>query len=657
VKPLRRLAAAYGVLTSYHGVEGLSRARPEALLSILRTLGAPIEKIEDADEALREMREERVRRLAPPVVTLWDDRAPEVPIVHFHGESGTVKVILRTDEGRRWEETLESESLPAVYARRGVVRRALALPTLPYGYHRLEITFRERRAESTVLAAPFASYRDRALEGTRGFGLFAPLYALHSDSSLGMGDFSDLERFADLVARYRGSFAATLPFLAAFEDEPSPYSPVSRRFWNELYVDPRRAPEWLERPAQPFESSREPLVDLRAIASWKRPLLESMAREALRARPAFLEEFLRVRPEAAEYAKFRAAAERSGAWPSWTDPPREVDLRDPRFLYHVYGQALAEEQIAAAASAAARSGVRFYFDMPLGVNRFGFDTWSNPSLFATTAGVGAPPDAVFPDGQSWGFPPILPERSRAEAHRYFRESLAHVMRHAGLLRIDHVMGLHRQFWIPDGFEKRDGVYVRYPAEELAAVLNLESHRHRTELVGENLGIVPDSVNRALHRHQWREIFVLQFRLTGNPARPLDPVPSSSVASCNTHDTPTYAGFRLGRDLEDRVEAGYLDGETARRLADERAAAAACLDAYMGVASGISQESFAAWLRLLLQSEADLVAVNLEDLWLEENPQNVPGRVERTNWSRRLRYSLTALPPDVLSILAGISRPA
>ncbi|HEY7820145.1 MAG TPA: 4-alpha-glucanotransferase, partial [Vicinamibacteria bacterium] len=558
----------------------------------------------------------------------------------------------------------EIESLPAVSARRRVVQRTIALPTIPYGYHRLEMTFRKRRAESTLLAAPVASYRDAALANSRGFGLFAPLYALRSDFSRGMGDFSDLRSFADLVARYRGNFAATLPFLAAFVDEPSPYSPVSRRFWNELYVDPRRALEWPERPerperiARPIESSPEPLIDLRAIASWKRPLLESMAREALRARPEFFEEFLRVRPDAAEYAKFRAAAERRGAWPSWTNSPVDADLKDPTFLYHVYGQALAEEQIAAAASAAAQGRVRFYFDMPLGVNRFGFDTWSTPSLFAMTAGVGAPPDAVFPDGQSWGFPPILPERSRAEGHRYFRESLAHVMRHAGLLRIDHVMGLHRQFWIPEGFEKRDGVYVRYPANELAAVVNLESHRHRTELVGENLGIVPESVNRALHRHRWREIYVLQFRLTGNPERPLDAVPPSCVASFNTHDTPTYAGFRLGRDLLDRVEAGYLDGEKARGLAEERAAAVAALDEHLGVVgSGISRESFVAWLRLLLESEADLVAINLEDLWLEENPQNVPGRVERTNWSRRFRYSLTALPPDVVSILAGFSRPA
>ena len=547
------------------------------------------------------------------------------------------------------------------------MHRRLSLPRLPPGYHRLEVVLGERRSESTLVSAPTHSYRGSESDRARHWGLFAPLYALHSEGSFGVGDFSDLRRLADLVASHRGSFAATLPLLPTFPGDPSPYSPVSRKFWNELFVDPRLAPEWESARSVAASSDfltrletsrREPLVDYAAVAALKRPLLEVMSREALRGRPGFLEELLRSRPDAAAYARFRAAEERRGIpWPSWTEPLPREDLGDDAFLYHFYSQCLAEDQIAAVAAAAERKGVRFYFDMPLGVHGAGFDTWSRPSLFANRAEVGAPPDAVFPDGQSWGFPPIVPEASRAEGHRYWRECLAHVMRHAGVLRIDHVMGMHRQFWIPSGFEKRDGVYVRYPAEELHAVASLESHRHRSELVGENLGIVPDAVNRALDRHRWREIFVLQFRLTGNPERPVDPVPSNAVASFNTHDTPTFAGFRLGRDLEDRVEAGLLDREEARELALSRAAAVAALDRYLGLSADAPTESLIRWLRLLLESDADLLAVNIEDLWLEEEPQNVPGRVERPNWRRKLRYGLSSLPPEVEAILAGISRRA
>jgi 4-alpha-glucanotransferase len=670
VKSLRRLAAACGVLTSYYGVDGLSHARAEALLGVLRILGVPVERIEDADDALRVRRQEAARRLVPPVVTLWDEALASVVLTLLEKDVGNARVRVVLEDGTFQEEDVVVDELPVAYARRELVHRRLALPPLPLGYHRLEVSYRDRRSEATLLCAPVRSYRGAETERARRWGLFAPLYALHSESSLGIGDFSELARFADLVCRHRGSFAATLPFLATFSDEASPYSPASRKFWNELFVDPGLSPEWegvrarVSRPeflAALDASRREPFVDYHQAVTLKRPLLEAMSQEALRTRPQFFEEILRSRAEVVDYARFRAAAERRmSPWPSWSEPPPRADLADANFLYHLYGQALAEEQIAAAAAGAEEKGVRFYFDMPLGVHAFGYDTWSRPSLFANGAVVGAPPDPVFPDGQSWGFPPIVPERSRAEGHRYFRECLAHIMRHAGLLRIDHVMGMHRQFWIPPGFEKRDGVYVRYPAEELHAIASLESHRNRSELVGENLGIVPEAVDRALHRHGWREIYILQFRLTGNPEAPLDPAPASAVASFNTHDTPTFAGFRRSRDLEDRVEAGLLESERARELARARAHAIAALDARLGLPDGgseISRECLVLWLQTLLESDADLVAVNIEDLWLEEEPQNVPGRVDRPNWRRKLRHGLTSLPAEVVAILAGISRPA
>jgi 4-alpha-glucanotransferase len=661
VSALRRLAAAYGVLTAYRGIDGLSRARPEAMVAVLRALGAPLDRVEDADDALRSRRDETGRNLVPPVVPLWDDRASQVPITHIAGESGHARFSVVSERGERHDVDVELESLSVLSFRHGLVRRRLALPQLPHGYHRLEVAFGERRSESVVVRAPALSYRDH--ERPRGWGLFAPLYALRSETSLGIGDFSDLSAFADLVSRHRGGFAATLPFLASFENEASPYSPLSRRFWNEVFVDLRRAPEWVQPRtdslAELEAKSREPLVDYAGIVALRRPLLEAMSREAMRSRPRFFEGLLRTQLDTVAYARFRSAAERrSVPWPAWSGPLPKEDLADPAFLYHLYAQSLAEEQIAAASAAAAGKAVRFYFDMPLGVHPFGFDTWSRPSLFARGVEVGAPPDAVFPDGQSWGFPPVVPGESRAQGHAYFRECLAHVMRHAGLLRIDHVMGLHRQFWIPSGFEKRDGVYVRYPAEELHAIASLESHRHRTELIGENLGIVPEAVNRTLDRHGWRGIYVLQFRLTGNREAPYDPVSRNSAASFNTHDTPTYAGFRQARDLDDRVDAGLLDGEKARQLARARAVAISLLDSHLGLAgSEASRESLRRWLGLLLASDADLVTINLEDLWLEEEPQNVPGRIDRPNWRRRLRHDLSSLPPDVVSLLSGITRPA
>ncbi len=364
-----------------------------------------------------------------------------------------------------------------------------------------------------------------------------------------------------------------------------------------------------------------------------------------------------------DYARFRAACERRGSpWPEWESPALpargENDLADDLVLRHVYGQMLAESALAETAGRAARSDVHLYFDLPLGVHPNGFDTWRQPTLFASRADVGAPPDAAFPDGQNWGFPPILPEKSRSDGHLYLRRSLRNAMRHAGALRVDHVMGLHRQFWIPSGFPKRDGVYVRYPAEELYAVASIESHRQRCELVGENLGIVPETVNRSLERHRWRGIHVLQFALTGDRGRPHLPIPEQTVASLNTHDTPTLAGFCLGRDIDERVAAGLLDSQAAEGILRDRREAIAVLDAALGLppdAPVVSRERLEKWLDLLLGSAAEMVAVALEDLWLEEAPQNVPGRTDLPNWRRKLRYHLDTLPPETLATLAGIAR--
>jgi 4-alpha-glucanotransferase len=674
-RSLRALAAAYGALSDYYGIHGLERARPEALVAVLKLLGAPIETIDDADSALRACREARRRRLLPPVVVLWDDDPRALP---FRSRSGpdvaspdlTVTLALELENGATFESALAVSDLPVRFAKRGGVVRSLPLPDLPLGYHRVTLAAGGERVESVLVHAPRRAFHRDDAGRTREWGIFAPLYAARSRDSSGAGDVSDLARLTELAARNRAGFVATLPLFAAFVDEPSPYSPVTRLFWNELYVDPRLAPEWhhseeakrlLENDARSRTEAaeREALVDYRSLAAVKLPVLAILSRVARDRRPGALEAFVSERPLAMDYARFRAACERrSTPWPGWERAPLPGDLGDDLVLRHLYGQMLAETMLAETTRRAAASDVRLYFDLPLGVHPHGFDTWLRPSLFARGADVGAPPDAGFPDGQNWGFPPVHPEQSRQDGHLYLRRSLENAMRHAGALRIDHVMGLHRQYWIPAGFEKRDGVYVRYPFEELYAVANLESHRNRCELVGENLGIVPEVVNRELDRHRWRGIHVFQFSLTGRRDEPYLRAPESSAASLNTHDTPTFAGFCVGRDVDERVSAGLLDPQAAEGIVRTRRDAITVLDAALGLPPEtpmVSRERLERWLALLLASEAEMVQVALEDLWLEEDPQNVPGRTDLPNWRRKLRYPIDALPAEVLNALARISR--
>jgi 4-alpha-glucanotransferase len=648
VTALRRLAAAYGVTTGYRGLDGLTVAGDEAVLATLRSLGAPVENLGDVPGALRERREAIDRRLLEPVAVLWDDSTPGVVLSHRQSASGRGFLSLACEDGTLLEQGFDLEDATALRVRAGIVKRRIPLGARPpLGYHRFSVRLGAESAEGLLVCAPRRAYRGPDRE--RAWGLFAPLYAVHSSESRGAGDLSDLRRLTETASRYGAGFVGTLPLLATFLEDPSPYSPASRLFWNELYVDPRRTPEWERSEAMRIHATMldsmtpSPFIDYEELDRRRRPLLAALSRDARAHRPESLASYQRENPEVLAYSRFRAARE------------SESEAEPDRVLYHLYAQMTAEEQLAEIARDASRGGVRLYLDLPLGVRGGGFDRSRWPSLFARSADVGAPPDAVFPDGQNWGFPPLRPEASRLEGHRYFRESLRQSMRHAGVLRVDHVMGLHRQFWIPEGVEKRDGVYVRYPAEELYAVANLESHRNRCELVGENLGIVPGAVNRALFEHGWRGIFVLQYGLTGNAAQPVLPIPRDAVASFNTHDTPTLSGFCRSRDLQERVEGGLLEREKAQELSRARGAAIDLLDAVLGVDAGRPRDRLERWLSFLARSEADLLMVTLEDLWLEEAPQNVPGRVDLPNWRRRMRYSIEALPSEAQSLLERFSR--
>jgi 4-alpha-glucanotransferase len=626
VNALRALARSYGVLSSYVDVrDRIVQAEPQVLLAVLRALGSSLRTVDGAEAALEQRRRALRERLAPPVIVLWDDVPPFV-LARVEDVSATrIEGRITLEDGRSIPMQAAIEQL----ARIGP-RRRLPLPDVPNGYHHLFLRAGGRSSESFVIASPRHAYR-APVTGKRS-GLFAPLYALRSRDTAFAGDFTELGRLVALTAQHGGELVGTLPFLSTRPGETSPYSPLSRLFWNELYVDPRRTPEWSSLKMPWPSDSDERLIDYEALSDWKRPLLAKLASEARRARPAAFEQYLSRFPIARDYARFRAG--KSG------DPDE-----------HLYGQLVADEQLTEISDQSRRLGVALQFDLPLGADPSGFDVERERSTFARKVEVGAPPDAVFTHGQRWGFPPLLPERSRSSGHRYWMESLRNSMRHADILRIDHVMGLHRQFWIPEGFAVGQGVYVRYPHEELYAVLNLESHRARCEVVGENLGIVPDAVNQSLRQHGVRGIYVLQYSLTGDTSHPARPVPADCLASLNTHDTPPFAGFVAGVDVTRRRTLGLLSEEHAR---EELANRWAGIKAFY--TSDDREDQLLHWLRFLKESLAELFVVSIEDLWLETESQNLPGTTSvEPNWRHRLRYPLDELPRDILSRLEILRR--
>ncbi len=377
----------------------------------------------------------------------------------------------------------------------------------------------------------------------RSWGLFVPLYAL--PGPFGPGDLTRMRELAEWTAALGGDLVGSTPLNAAFLDEPfepSPYVPVSRLHWNELYVDPAATPEWaasarareLAAAAAPTAGppDRLPRGDgrqaARARSAAGRPA--GVAAGGLRAPPATRTPTWPPTPASAP-----GASTSGPGWPDWRDPDEPGDEAATR--YHAYAQWLCEEQLAQAGEA----GAGPYLDMPLGVHPGGYDTWRFRELFAEGVSVGAPPDDFFRGGQDWGLAPLHPGRLREGGHAYPIACARALCRHAAAARIDHVMGLHRTFWVPHGMPATEGVYVRYPFEELYAVLCIESHRGRTRLVGEDMGTVPGGVRRTMAAHGLLRTYAVQAEL-GHGADPLDRVPSAAMVGMNTHDMPTFAGF-------------------------------------------------------------------------------------------------------------------
>ncbi|HSQ12623.1 MAG TPA: 4-alpha-glucanotransferase, partial [Candidatus Deferrimicrobium sp.] len=416
-----------------------------------------------------------------------------------------------------------------------------------------------------------------------------------------------------------------------------------------------------------------PLVKYREVMARKREILNTLLRAVLQnsaQRRGDFENFIASHPVAQDYAEFRAKTEREQKiWIDWPMDSREGKLHGSDFddfakRYHLYVQWQCAEQIAAVSANARRGSAALYLDFPLGVNRDGYDVWRERSLFALGMNGGAPPDGLFIRGQNWGFPPLHPEAIRQQGYRYYIDCLRHHMGSAGMLRIDHVMGMHRVFWVPDGFSATDGAYVHYRAPEFYAILNFESHRHRVQIVGENLGTVPDAVTAAMAQRKFLGMHVGQFGVNADPNHALDAVPANVVASLNTHDTATFMGFWQEKDIDDSVDLNLLDSDQADTQRRYRATQRDALVAYLRAHDYIGADNSAAavlrgWLIFLAGQPTEFILLNLEDLWLEPAPQNVPGTwQERPNWQRKAQYSIEELRGlasinDVLTTISDI----
>lgn len=547
---------------------------------------------------------------------------------------------------------------------------------LPLGYHTLKISNGEK---SQIICAPQSLPSSKE----KTWGAFVPTYALRSKSDWGSGSYTELGKVSSWLASLGAKTVATLPLLPSFledwKSDPSPYSPASRLFWNEFYVDPTLSPEWkATREAQKLYAAAQPRIKKwRAaknvpyfeIAQLKRAIIEAMARKYFESGDKKrLAKALAAKPKLVDYAGFRAHSfATKTSWWGWNDAEKR-GLDDSKMSknlveYYIYAQMLAMEQMQELADAGHKKNMSFYLDLPVGVHSDSYDVWKNSEQYCLKLSAGAPPDPFFTKGQNWGFPPFRPCALSEDRLVHFREILRHHLSHASLLRLDHVMGFHRIYVVPHHIEADRGAYIRFPFEELYAVLLLEGSRAGARLVGEDLGTVPEEVRASLDGHGLSRLFVFQYEAHPSKDGVVTPAASNTVATLNTHDMPMWAAYWDSLDLPDRLDLGLLNKKSLAVEASTREKIRQGWLKVLGRTQGLKpkskpQEIFEATMFSLAASDAELALITLEDMWLEKRPQNTPGTyMERKNWQRKCTRTLEELKNDtkLLRFMRQISK--
>ena len=708
---LRELADRMGILPCYTAAStGEERPTTDATrVALLAAMGLDAATEAAAAEALRTIREREQSRMVEPVTVLTEEGAAGGISLHLPegGEAPVEWHLELTAEDGRCERAEGRVDSPGD---RWELRLPIPGAPPPPGYHSLGVAIetagQRREAQQTLIVTPSrcATVEDRIGE-RRAFGLWTNLYSVCSSRGWGAGDTGDLRTLLELAAREGGAFVGVNPLHALWnrDEHVSPYSPISRLHRNLLYLEVAAVPELdscsaaRERIASPgFARTLEQLraashLDYEEVVGAKRSVLEllhqtfaTQHRDAGTPRGGAYQRYLdRWGRALRDFATFVALADHLGLapddggwrrWPSRYQRPdstavcRFREEQGESVDFHCWVQFELDRQLGETARAARALGlpIGIYSDLAIGSSAGGSDTWASPELFAEGANVGAPPDDFAKEGQDWGFPPIDPVRLRAQSYRYWIQMLRSAFAHAGALRIDHIMGLFRLYWIPAGESAAEGAYVRYPARDLLGILALESQRSGALVIGEDLGTVPRGLAARLARWGILSSRVLYFERSGGSFRSSRRYSRRALVTANTHDLAPLAGFVSGRDLQMRREVGHISSDEelhARQL--ERHRDHGALRRRLVTEGLLPKGSFpldpdrfaAAVTGFLCRTPAPLVGLSLDDLVGEAEPVNLPGvpASHHRSWTRRMRVPLDELSshPAVRSSLQAV----
>ncbi len=712
---LHALAAHCGIADEYYDIWGNRHpTSDETRRALLAAMHLPVPE-RDAADILRALEDEGWQQPLPPVLIVRCGEKIDIPLsLPAETIDAPWRWTLRLENGETRSGELLPRHLPHSEQRRlasadfwrrskptEFFRHVFELPGIETpGYHRFELEASSgERDATTLIVVPPTCFQPEAIQNDkRVWGPAVQLYGIRSHRNWGIGDFGDLRQLVDLTADAGGGIVGTNPLHALFPDNPvhiSPYSPSSRSALNILYLDVEALPEFAEcTDAQALVASpafqaqlhalrAAELVDYPSVAAAKRETLDLLWRHFRERHIAQDSEraqaFRRFRELAGKplerlarfealQAHFRAQDSSIWGWPVWPEEYRDPDGpavaafttdHADAVSYHAWLQWSADSQLTEIGRQSWRRGlgIGLYADLAVGANPGGADAWSWQGIYADGAYAGAPPDDFNLHGQEWGLPPFVPHRLRAAAYAPFIEMLRANMKHAGALRIDHVMGLTRIFWVPAGQLASEGSYVNYPLEDLLGIVALESQRNQCLVIGEDLGTVPEGFRPRLAEADFLAYrpFLFERSSDGSFKPPAD-YDRQALVAASTHDLPTLAGLWLGRDIDRRTELHLFPTEELReRIIVERAQDRARLlvalerESLLPEGMGIHPVSVpeltpaivTAIHAFLARTPCQVLAVQPEDIFGQVEQPNLPGSPDdrHPNWRRRMSLDL------------------
>lgn len=696
---IEQLAQLVGFHQSYTDSFGRQVfAKDEARQALLNAMGYDLSSDAVLDAQIKSLNEQTWRTMLPAThIAKCEESEHSLTLSIKQSQSNTVKLGITTETGESIQQELALINLKRVdetqLGSEHFVKYQLTLPTLTQGYHQLSVAYEEQNASCHLIFAPKTCYSPQEASPSKMWGYAAQLYSLKSENNWGMGDFGDLLGLVEKSAKQGVSAIGLNPLHPLYPNNPahrSPYSPTSRCFLNVMYIDVTNVPNYQDCQAaqQRFTSDEfqaklafaktTELIDYPAVADVKYQILALLFADfTANADKTLTTEFQAFKAEQgadllalttfdALYEYFRAQDENAYGWKMWPseyqNPSSEAvkafqQSHAVRIDYFAFLQWLAHRQLTEVANTAKAQGmpVGLYLDLAVGCDGSGVDVWCDKEVYVSGAAVGAPPDAMNTLGQDWGLTPINPVALKQQGYLPLVKALRSNMQYAGALRIDHILGLMRQYWVAPGMKADEGVYITFPLEDILRIIALESRREECVVIGEDLGTVPDGFGdimaaagllsyKVLFFERWDSGFFMRSEL----------YPAQSMVTVSTHDLPTLTGWWTGRDLEWRQALGLYPNEEMgqqernARIEDRQLLLSALDDlnvidmakAPQRSPAKMNTELSVAVQKYMAQAPSHIQLIPLEDALEIVEQVNIPGTIDQhPNWRQKLPVGL------------------